>query len=65
MTEVRADDELPFSLDWLAGATTRQPVSYCPAGHLVVNDRTHWAALRFSADGQALWCRMVERGACS
>lgn len=54
-------EELPFSLDWLAGAAAKVPsVAACNRGHLIVNGRTCWQPLSFSADLRALICTFVE-----
>jgi hypothetical protein len=54
-------NELPFSLEWLAGAATRvQAVAACPHGHLIVNGRTCWKPLAFTHDLRALICEFVE-----
>jgi hypothetical protein len=55
-------DPLPFSLDWLAGAAERPKtvLSACPDGHLLVNERSCWAPLRFSPDLRALYCEPAE-----
>ncbi len=55
-----ADQEMPFSLDWLAGAAEKVPaLSVCPDGHMVVNGNTHWSPTRISDDLRAIWFRMV------
>ncbi|MGX6605643.1 hypothetical protein ACWKSP_26445 [Micromonosporaceae bacterium Da 78-11] len=56
------DEEMPFSLDWLAGAAARPPVvlSACDRGHLVVNQRTHYLPVRLSEDLRVLWMRWVD-----
>jgi hypothetical protein len=55
-------EELPFSLDWLAGAVNRpaEVLKACPDGHLLVNERSCWAPARFSPDLRALLCQAVE-----
>ncbi len=54
-------NEMPFSLDWLAGAATKVPsVTACARGHLTVNGRTCWKPLAFTADLHALICEYVE-----
>jgi hypothetical protein len=54
-------EELPFSLDWLAGARTNaHPLDVCSAGHLLVNGRTCWTPVRFSQDLHALICAPVD-----
>lgn len=57
-----AQPELPFSLDWLAGAAipTRKALSACPAGHLLVNERSCWSPVRFSTDLRALFMRPAD-----
>jgi hypothetical protein len=53
-------DPLPFTFAWLEGAgRTRQPLTVCTEGHLVVRGRSHWAPRRISADLHALWCEPV------
>ena len=55
------DQEMPFSLDWLAGAAQRtQALAACPEGHLVVNGNSHWAPVRLSDDLRALWFRLTD-----
>lgn len=56
------DEELPFSLDWLAGAGNRPAdiLTVCPDGHLVIRERTHYTPLRLSGDLRSLWMGWVE-----
>jgi hypothetical protein len=54
-------NEMPFSLDWLAGAAARtQALAACNRGHLIVNGRTCWKPLAFTPDLRALICEFVE-----
>lgn len=54
-------EEMPFSLDWLAGVGERpQALAVCPEGHLVVNANSHWQPVRLSDDLRALWFRLTD-----
>lgn len=56
-----AEQEMPFSLDWLAGAAEKkQALAACPEGHLVVNGNSHWVPVRLSDDLRALWFRLTD-----
>lgn len=56
-----AENELPFSLEWLVGAASKpaDALSVCDQGHLVVHGRTHYAPARLSEDLHAIWMRWV------
>jgi hypothetical protein len=59
------EHRMSFSFDLLASASERrEALTVCPRGHLVVNDNTHWSAVRFSDDSSRIECVMVEREDC-
>ncbi len=54
-------DEMPFSLDWLAGTAGRiQALAVCDQGHLVINGNTHWQPRALSQDLRTLICRITD-----
>ncbi len=54
-------DTLAFSLDLLAGAAHQQPpLTVCAAGHLVVQGRSHWQAVRFTPAFTAVICAAAD-----